>query len=244
MMKITDFSHRASDPELMDNQHVEFDVFRGCLEDLAKVNWLTLAYGPTLGFLERLRRLGALPDGASLTLLDVGSGYGDTVRQIQRWAARRSISMTLTGIDLNPWSARAAGEATPSNLPINWVTTNVFDYQPQAPVDIIVSSLFTHHLEDHEVVRFISWMERTARLGWFVSDLHRHPVPFHAFRLASRMLRLHQFVQHDGPISIARSFRAADWRRHLAAAGVVDTEASIEWRFPFRLCVARVQPHG
>src|SRR5580700_1064730 len=122
-MTIPDFSRRARDPELMDEEDVPFDAFRGCLVDLAKVNRLTLAYRPTIDFLDRLSRLAPPPRGASLSLLDIGSGYGDMLRTIQRWATRRGVSVALTGIDMNPWSARAAVEATPSDLPIRWVTT-------------------------------------------------------------------------------------------------------------------------
>ena len=59
---------------------------------------------------------------------------------------------------------------------------------------------------------------------------------------ATRALRYHHFVQHDGPISIARAFDAYDWRFVLAAAGLAPGAAQVKWRFPFRLCVARVKP--
>lgn len=34
--------------------------------------------------------------------------------------------------------------------------------------DFIVSSSFTHHLEDADLVRFIPWMGRYAAHGWFI----------------------------------------------------------------------------
>jgi hypothetical protein len=45
-------------------------------------------------------------------------------------------------------------------------------------------------------------------------------------------------VQHDGPISVARSFTAADWRRLIAEAGIQQERIRINRYFPFRLCVA------
>jgi hypothetical protein len=83
-------------------------------------------------------------------------------------------------------------------------------------------------------------MERTARRGWFVNDLHRHPIPYHAFRLMARAAGWHRFVQHDGPVSIARSFRRADWRRLAAEAGLGPSSVEIRWHVPFRLCVGRL----
>ena len=50
-----DFSRRNALTELMDAESDEA-TFRACLVDLAQVNWLTLAYWPTLRFFGRLER--------------------------------------------------------------------------------------------------------------------------------------------------------------------------------------------
>jgi len=234
-----DFSRRNELAELMDSDETDFDTFRACLVDLAKVNNLTLAYRPTLHFFEELAGSGRLPDDRGISVIDVGSGYGDMLRVIDRWAMRRGIKVDLTGVDRNPWSARAAAAATARGRSIRYVTADVFGYQPSRGVDIVISSLFAHHLDETALVRFVSWMEQTAGIGWFVNDLRRHPISFHLFRLASRALRLHRFVKHDGPVSIARAFDAADWRRALDAAEIPTAAAKVDRVFPFRLCVSR-----
>ena len=73
--------------------------------------------------------------------------------------------MQLTGIDLNPYAARAAAESTPKELGIAWVTGDALVYRPEKPVDIVASSLTAHHLEDEEIVALLRWMEATARAG-------------------------------------------------------------------------------
>jgi SAM-dependent methyltransferase len=236
-----DFSRRNALTELMDSDETDFVTFRDCLVDLAKVNRLTLAYRPSLRFFADLAEGGRLPRDRAITVVDVGSGFGDMLRKIDRWAARRGLRLDLTGVDLNPWSARTAIAATAPERPIRYVTANVFDFCPERPIDIVISSLFTHHLDDASLARFVAWMEANAAIGWFVNDLHRHPLPYHAFRIASRALRFHHFVQHDGPISIARAFDAHDWRDVLTAAGLPPGAAEIRPQFPFRLCVARVK---
>jgi SAM-dependent methyltransferase len=236
-----DLTRRSTLSELMDSPDTDFETFRACLVDLAKVNQLTLAYRPTLRFLDRLADSGRLPRDRAIAVIDVGSGFGDMLRKIGRWAARRRFKVDLIGVDVNPWSARAAEEATPSDQSIRYITANIFDYQPPDRTGIVISSLFTHHLEATSLIRFISWMEANAAIGWFVNDLHRHPIPYHLFRVLSRALRAHHFVQHDGPISIARAFDAADWQHVLAGAGVPPAEAEVVRRFPFRLCVARIK---
>ena len=240
-MSRQDFSRRSAEPELMDDASCDYDTFRACLVDLERVNRLTLAYRPTLGFLDGLWRAGRLPRGRPLRVLDAGSGYGDGLRQVARWARRRGVEVALDGVDLSPWSAHAAEAATPPGLPVRWHTADVLQFRPDAPVDVVVSALFTHHLPDAALVAFLRWMEATAGLGWCVNDLHRHPLPYHLFAGASRLLRMHRFVQHDGPVSIARGFTAGDWDALLAQAGIPAGAARVAWWMPFRLCVTRLR---
>ena len=234
-----DFSQRSGAAELMDSDLVEFVQFRACLVDLARVNRWTLAYRPTLAFLDRIAQRG-LPRDRPLAIVDVGSGYGDMLREISSWARRRRIDVSLTGIDRNPWARQAAAEVTTTD-PIHWLTADAFTYQPTDGIDVVVSSLLTHHLPDPLVIRFLRWMEDNTRLGWFINDLHRHPLPYYFFRHAARLARYHHFVQHDGPVSIARAFQRTDWQRLLSSAGIDESLASIDWWLPFRLCVERLK---
>lgn len=223
----------------MDATDTDYETFRGCLRDLARVNVLSLGYRPTLSFLDRLRRARRFDLGRPVDILDVGSGYGDLLRAVDRWAARHRLAVRLTGLDLNPWSARAAAEETPEGRPIRWVTDDLFEHEGGA--DVILSSLLAHHLDDALVMRFLRWMEDRATTGWFVNDLHRHALPYRTFGPLASALRLHPFVCHDGPVSFARAFVAADWRRLLRVAEVPEGEATIQPWTPFRLCVGRVR---
>jgi SAM-dependent methyltransferase len=238
-MAALDFSRRSDFAELMDSDETDDETLRACLVDLAKVNRLTLAYRPTLRFLDGLVRARRWPCDRAVTVVDIGSGFGDMLRVIDRWAQRRRLMVDLVGVDRNPASARAAQAATAAGRPIRYVTASVFDYAPAEEVDVVISSLFTHHLNDVAVVRFLSWMEAHAAIGWFINDLHRHAVPYHVFRVLARAMRFHRFVQHDGPVSIARAFDRSDWSVFLEAAGVPRGAATVTWHVPFRLCVAR-----
>jgi 2-polyprenyl-3-methyl-5-hydroxy-6-metoxy-1,4-benzoquinol methylase len=239
-MSALDFSRRSGAAEWMDDDAVDYGTLRACLVDLAKANRWTLAYLPTLAFLNGLNRRGLWPKDRPLRLIDVGSGYGDLIRTVDRWAARRGLAIDLTGIDLSPWSERAAAEATPPGRPISWVTADVFE--DARPADVITSSLFTHHLSDAMIVRFLRTMETRVRIGWFINDLHRHPLPYIGFKALSKAMGWHPFVQHDGPVSIARAFTKADWSELIAQAGLSPQAVRVAWRFPFRLCVSRLKP--
>jgi hypothetical protein len=238
-MKNIDLSRRNNLSQLMDSADTDFETFRACLVDLSKVNCLTLAYRPMLRFFEQLARSGRLPTDRPVTVVDAGSGFGDMVRKIDRWAVRRGFKLDLTGVDQNPLSARAAEEVTAPERPIRFVTADIFAYQPPSQVDIVVSSLMTHQMDDTSLIRFISWMEANAAIGWFVNDLRRNALPYYLFYVTSRVLRFHEFVRHDGPISIACAFEVGDWQRLLDSAGIPRAAAKISRASPYRLCVSR-----
>ncbi len=233
------FATRSGEDELMDGDAVPADVFAACVVDLARVNTLTLARPPTLAFLDRAMR-GRDPD-MPVTILDVGFGAGDMLRAIHRWAQRRGREVRLIGIDLNPRSAPIAEALTPADWRIDYRTGDLFAIDPAESIDLVLSSLVTHHMPDEEIVRFLIWSTQRARIGWFVNDLHRHWLPFYFFRTITGITPWHPFVRHDGLVSIARSFRRADWTRLIDAAGLADDGIDIAWRFPFRYCVGRLR---
>jgi len=237
-MTMVDLSRRCSLPELMDTEPVAFEEFRDCLRDLTWINRWSLAYRPTLGWLDRVIRN---HPGKPLRILDVGFGHGDMLRRIAAWAHKRGVPVRLTGVDLNPWSARAARQATPPGLPIDYRTGDVFALPEDDAFDIIISALFTHHLDDASLVHFITWMERTSTVGWFINDLHRHPIPYWFVRGMVRTVPINRLVVHDAPVSVARAFTRRDWRERLRAANLPDDAVTVDWCLPFRFGVGRIK---
>ncbi|WP_420391833.1 methyltransferase domain-containing protein [Acuticoccus sp.] len=217
-------------PELMDAITDPAELER-CLADLAAVNRASLGYRPVLRFVDRLvaRRPGRT------RILDVGSGYGDTLRQVARHLARRGVEADLVGADLNP-VATAIARGASEGLAITYVTRDARALAADEPFDAVIASLFTHHLEDEEVVTFLRVMDRVG--SFLINDLYRSRLAAVGFAALATVTRRHEVVRHDGPVSFARAFRRADWQRLLADAGVTDTRIGIG--APFRLCVEKL----
>jgi SAM-dependent methyltransferase len=236
--EIPSFAERAQLTEWMDEPST-YEEFRACLSDLERVNRLIFSYRPTLRWLAQFPPL----TGSPLRIVDVGCGGGDMLRRIDAWARRKRIPVRLTGIDSNPFATRAAREFSGAGSRIEWLTCAAQAYQPEEKIDLIISSLFTHHLADAEIVPFLRWMERTASLGWFINDLRRARLSYYGFKLLANAMRWHRFVRHDGPVSIRRSFSPSDWRRYAQQAGLDagGFDLSIFKAWPGRLCVARVK---
>ncbi len=229
-----DLRQRAQLTEMMD-EPCSREELRACLRDIDRSNRWFLGYRPLFVWLDSIRHA---MRGAT-RILDVGCGSGDGLRRVARWAKSRGVAVALIGVDVNADAIAIAREASAGADNIEWVASDIFAYSPREPVDVVVSSLFTHHLGDDEIVRFLAWMEQHARLGWFVNDLTRDAAPYHLYRIFAKLARLHAFVQHDGPVSIARAFRRKDWRRLCDAAGLNNAQVTIRGFTPARLCVAR-----
>ena len=214
------------------------EELRACLRDLARLNRWFLAYRPLLDWLDSVvPAAGRQP----IRILDVGCGYGDGLRRIERWARARGIAVELTGIDINPDTIAIAAEASPPERH-SLGRCRHLRLPAGAALHLVISSLFTHHLIETDIVRFLHWMEQHAALGWFINDLSRAAVPYHLLRIFSQVARLHPFVQNDGPVSIARAFVPEDWRRMCAAAGLDRRDVTIQPFKPARLCVSRRKP--
>lgn len=242
--RAADFDRRAepeSLPEWMD-EPCSAEVLAGCLRNLEKMNRLTMSYRPTLNFLGRVV---ARHRGRELHLVDVGSGYGDMLRVISRWAQRRKIRLKLTGIDLHTQTEAIAREATRAagmrEDAIEWRTGDAMSEVSLQPPDVVVSSLVMHHLGHGEIVQFLRWMEASAGAGWFINDLERQMIPAATFSVLAVLLRWHPFLHHDGPISFRRAFRTADWKEFLREAEVPEGAARIVPTFPGRMCVERLR---
>ncbi|MFC7735087.1 methyltransferase domain-containing protein [Roseomonas sp. GCM10028921] len=226
---------RSSAPEIMDDAAQDFAAFSFALRDLERINRMSLAYRPTLRWLDALaQRTGA----RRLSVLDVGAGGGDMLARVADWGARRGVELELVALDRSPHAAAHARARHPG-LPVRWITADLFDLDPAERFDAVICALFAHHLEDELLVRFLRWMEARARLGWLISDLHRHPIPWATVWAGVRLLRMDPMVVHDSTVSIARGFSRTDWKRLGARAGV---RAELRWAFPFRWTLSSAPP--
>jgi SAM-dependent methyltransferase len=221
---VLDFSRRANLSELMD-EPCSYEDLRECLRDLEQVNHVSFGYRATLRWLEQF----VPKQGHPLHIVDVGCGGGDMLRHIERWAARKRLAVRLTGVDLNPNAIRAALEFTSAESRIRWISGDAYSLDESAgTIDVVISSLFTHHLTDDEIVRFIEWTERVARRGWFINDLYRSRNSYFWFKVLAAGMRWHRFVQHDGPVSFQRAFVPDEWKIYAHRAGLAEQDVSIE----------------
>lgn len=162
------------------------------------------------------------------SLLDVGAGSGEMLREVARFADRTGRRARLVGLDLNEVSAKSirANEAEAVRgdalrLPFE---NGAFDFS--------ICSLFTHHLSDEEIVAVLREMSRVSRLGIVVIDLHRHRMAHFLYQIFCFAFRISPLVREDGSLSILRGFKPRELEELGKRAGLegVSVERCLVYR--------------
>ena len=231
-----DFSSRASGPELMDDLTLATEALRQNLDELETINTWLGGYQPVLDALARLRD--QFPAGRPLRVADLGSGGGDTLRHVARWARRNGVLVELTGVDANQFMLDYAAAKSREYPEISYRQLDIFSAEFRSePYDILTCSLFCHHFTDEELVPLLRQWRQQARVAVVINDLHRHWLAYHSIKWLTRLLGGSYLVQHDAPLSVARGFRRQDWVNLLARAGIRRYELRWRWAFRWQLVI-------
>src|SRR5687768_9913622 len=91
-----DFSKRSEQKELLDADAIPAKDLHRNLYELDVINKLLGGHAVTLAGLERLN----LKRDRTYTILDIGSGGGDTLKAIAAWGLKRKLQLDLVGVDL------------------------------------------------------------------------------------------------------------------------------------------------
>ncbi|RPD49665.1 methyltransferase domain-containing protein [Hymenobacter sediminis] len=226
-----DFRVRATEEELMDDLSLASDELRQNLDELETINTWLGGYAPVLHALDRLRP--HFPAGRPLRLADLGSGGGDTLRQVARWARRRGVAVELIGIDANRFMLDYAAARSTAYPEISYQQADIFspEFQQQS-FDVLTASLFCHHFPDEQLTHLLKQWHTQATQAVIINDLHRHPLAYHSIRWLTRLLGGSRLVQNDAPLSVARAFTRREWQHLLATAGI--SRYQLRWRWAFR----------
>ena len=228
------FAQRSRDLEHIDKGDYTPEEYEGCLAELRRVNrWL--------GDVSALRR-SVLPDierdnRSRFTLLDVGAGTGELLREVALAARSREATAHLVGLELNERAAYAASEESRAFPEVTSVRGDALRLPfADGAFDYVMCSLFTHHFRDDACVLVLKEMARVARRRVYCIDLHRHPVAYYFYTTVGRLILHNRLTREDGALSILRAFRPDELRRLGERAGL--KEVKVGRRFPYRLVLS------
>jgi 2-polyprenyl-3-methyl-5-hydroxy-6-metoxy-1,4-benzoquinol methylase len=220
-----DLTHPIDEEEWMDTRPFNRDEARRALGFLAKTNDWFGGVSTILRPLETWSR--RWHPGEPVHVLDVGTGGADIPMALVRWARKKGISLRVTALELVPEIAAFAKEATRSYPEITVLDQNLWDLPKELTFDYLTASLFLHHIPISLRVETLSALDRRARQGLVVSDLHRTPMSYWGVAISSWIWG-DSVVRHDGPLSVRRSFRVVELATLAQQAGVPYLKAQRE----------------
>ncbi len=221
---------RTRVPELMDDPALDDALHFDALQGLEKIN--TISNGASFVW-KALHSYSDLKKGLPLKVLDLATGGGDTPIALGLIAEKSGISMQIDGCD---FSIRAVEYAKMQAAKVG--AKNQFfhldalkDELPQ-DYDVIMCSLFMHHLDPEDVTLLLKKMATATKLSVLVNDLLRSSINMLLVKLATRMLSSSAVVHYDGPVSVKAAYTIEEMKAMALSAGLSD--ADVTERFPCR----------
>ena len=211
--------------EILDAPEVSFDLRRRSHRDIALSHaWL----GGSRAMSRALREVFHRAAPRRYSILDVGTGAGQTLDLVRREARHAQISYFAVALDLDErlarvCTSRAAGVCG-SALALPFADRSQ---------DLTVCSLLLHHFAEEDLGRVVRELHRVTRGVVILHDLRRSWVAVAGLWLASFPLAFHPVSRHDGVTSILRGFTRDELSAHIVRATGVTPR--IEEKLGFRL---------
>jgi 2-polyprenyl-3-methyl-5-hydroxy-6-metoxy-1,4-benzoquinol methylase len=199
------------------------------MEELAMINRRLGGHHITLQGVQTLLKKHNRKD--PLQIIEIGCGGGNNLYTIKRWAEKNDIKVELTGIDINKECITFA-EAQPQNKDIHFICSDYRSVVILPERHVVFSSLFCHHFNDEELIAQLQWMYQNCTLGFFINDLHRHPLAYYSIKLLTRFFSKSYLVKNDAPLSVSRGFIRNEWNQLFQKAGI--GHFSCRWKWAFR----------
>ena len=224
-----DLENRSYQKELLDADGIPFDDIRQNMRELNTVNSLLGGHRISI---EGLKKLLNRYTAESITICEIGCGGGDNLKAIDNYCKKNSINAHFIGIDIKKECIEFAKQQYPS-LNASWICSDyaLADLSANKPA-IIFSSLFCHHFSETELISMLQWMKKNATAGFFINDLHRHPLAYYSIKMLTSLFSKSYLVKNDAPLSVARGFTKEEWKSIFAKAGI--SNYKIKWKWAFR----------
>ncbi len=218
---------RSYKKELLDGEDIPLPAIEKNMRELDFINTQLGGHAITIKGFKTL-----LGKKRQVTVCEVGCGGGDNLAAIAKWCNKKGIKLHCIGIDIKKECVGVA--QTNKHLPDSstWLTSDYKEVFFTEKPDIIFSSLFCHHFTEEELVYQLQWMEFNSGTGFFINDLHRNSIAYHAIKILTALFSSSYLVKNDAPLSVARGFVKQEWHSIFKQAYIKPYQ--ISWRWAFR----------
>jgi 2-polyprenyl-3-methyl-5-hydroxy-6-metoxy-1,4-benzoquinol methylase len=173
-----------------------------------------------------------------LTILDIASGGGDLVIRLAKRLAQEGIVTRIRGCDISPTAIEyASDQARQAGLAnVQFSACNALEEEfPEPQYDVVMCSLFLHHLTREQGVLLLSRMKRATGQLLLVDDLRRTAFGYWLAWLGCRILSRSRIVHYDGPVSVAGALSSDEAMQMASEAGLKEARVLHHWPQRFLL---------
>ncbi len=225
---------RDRQPERMDDPHLAPVEHRRALEGLARINKLTRS---AQLFLPIIKELQAEIAPKPLRILDVATGSGDIPAALQQLVIRHAFPIQLSACDISPLAIDEARAATSG---VHFFVHDVLKDPLPGEYDLVICSLFLHHLDHAEQLHLLREMARVTHRGIALNDLVRSRLNYSLVWIASRLLSRSPIVHEDGPLSVRAALTIPEMLALAQEAGL--DNSTVKSCFPSRFMMTWKKP--
>lgn len=180
-----------------------------------------------------IRTTNSLP----IRILDIASGGGDVVIGVSALAARNGVAVEAHGCDV---SATAVAHAENAARAAGAIQTRFFQFNALVDplpdnYDIVMCTLFLHHLDETNAGELLRRMSLAARQCILVDDLLRNWLGYLYASAGARLLTRSPIVHTDGPLSVRAAFTLPEIERLARDAGLHGARFRCHWPQRFLL---------
>lgn len=205
---------RIQTAEQMDAPDVDTSRLAGALGFIRRINaWLGYTRS-TIARLDGLTR--HLPNDRPMRILDIATGSADVPQAVLSWAKRKRRVVEVVGLDLHAATLAEAAVYAPD---VSLVRGDAMHLPfADASFDVVMTSMFLHHLPDELVVRALVEMNRVASHAVIAADLVRNRRAYNWICLFTAFSP--EMIRHDARVSVKQAFTLAEAEAMREAAGL------------------------
>jgi SAM-dependent methyltransferase len=230
-------AQRRRRPELMDQPGLDLDEHAHALDGLGRINRVSRSAAI---YWSELCRLAHTDPDRPLRVLDLASGGGDVPIALASRAMRSGLAMHFEGCDKSGDAMRfATNRAAARGIAIRFFQLDVLEDELPSGFDVIISSLFLHHLGGSEAAGLLQRMGRSASELILINDLLRGPIEYAMAWAGCHLLSRSPIVRHDGPVSVSAAFTVREVRELARQAGLDGAKLTRHWPGRFLLSWSR-----
>lgn len=229
MSFLADTTYRTNEEEIMDDFSVDGELLHDALDKLATINkWL----GGNHVTLEGLKvLLKGQPKNKTITIIDLGCGGGDILRDIAKFGQKKGYDFQLIGIDANKHATDYATTLSSAYSNIRFLNYDVFSSEFKTlKYDISITTLFLHHFKEDQLLELMHHLLERSNIGLVVNDLHRHRLAYYLFKLITIPVK-NKMIIEDGLTSVLRGFKRTELE---SLSKKLNAKYQLKWKWAFR----------